>query len=367
MYVMVPPGVRAYGGNGEGTKRAMTGNMADLAGEIRVRLDTGAGRIGAVDIVSSRPLEAARIFEGKTTGEMCATIGRVFSLCGTAQTVAALAAVEAALGLAPDPRVVAARHAARRAEIATQIVTRLALHWPRALGLPLAPAAVRDAMALERAIAASVLGAEWRMPGAGLGEAVDATVPVAIDTAALVGPLAAALAARGIEGYGALPAGVSPEYGVLSAWWDSPGVARARAAHGAGLAARLAAAETALATLPGEIRADLAEVGPAPPRPASRDSGDGAATVETARGPLTHRVRVERGRVAWCRTEAPTEPNFAPQGPVAAGLIGAAADPVAAELHILAIDACVACRVELAPAGPAREDDAGRFGAPAQS
>jgi uptake hydrogenase large subunit len=37
--------------------------------------------------------------------------------------------------------------------------------------------------------------------------------------------------------------------------------------------------------------------------------------------------------------------NFAPTGPVATGLIGARADLLAAELHVLAIDPCVACSV----------------------
>ncbi len=325
----------------------MTQPVADIAGEIRVRLTDAAGRIRRVEIASTRPTEAARIFEGKTPEEMCATIGRVFSLCGTAQTVAALAAVEEALGIEPAPGVTAARDAARRAEMFTQIVTRLALHWPRVLGLPLAPDAVRAAMVAERAIEAQVLGEGWRRPGAALPDGT-ADAPE-VDVSRLVGPLADTLAARGIESYGALPDAVAPEHGVLATYWDHPSVARARTDHGVGLAARLAAGEVALGALPGEIRADLAAVRPTPPRPAARNSGRGTATVDTARGPLTHRVEIEDGRVIRCRTEAPTEPNFADGGPVATGLTGAAADPVAAELHVLAIDPCVACRVELAP------------------
>ena len=47
-------------------------------------------------------------------------------------------------------------------------------------------------------------------------------------------------------------------------------------------------------------------------------------------------------------TEAPTEANFAPGGAAEAGLKGAAADARAAELHVLAIDPCVAAVVEIA-------------------
>ncbi len=323
--------------------------MADIGGEIRVRLTDDAGRIGAVAITSTRPSQAARVFEGRSAADMCAAIGRVFSLCGTAQTVAALTAVEAALGYPPDPAVAAARDAARRAEVLTQIVTRLALHWPGALGLPLAPGAVREAMAAGRAIEAQVLGPDWRRPGAGLpGRVAHPRLPE-IDVTALVGPLAEALRARGLEPYGALPQAVPPEHGVLATYWTAAPVARARADHGAGLAARLAAAEAALRALPGDIGADLAAVRPTAPRVAGRDSGRGDATVDTARGPLTHRVEIGAGLVTRCRTEAPTEPNFAAAGPVAAGLAGARSDPVAAQLHVLAIDPCVACRVELAP------------------
>ena len=82
----------------------------------------------------------------------------------------------------------------------------------------------------------------------------------------------------------------------------------------------------------------------------ARPSGEGAATVETARGPLTHEVEIRDLRVTRCRTTAPTERNFAPGGPVAAGLQGAPLDLLAAELHILAIDPCVAASVDLAPA-----------------
>ena len=87
----------------------------DIAGNIRVTLTPGRAHIGAVEIVSTRPLEPARIFEGRTVDAMTAAIGRVFSLCGTAQTVAALDAAEAALGCPPDRAVAAARslHAAR--------------------------------------------------------------------------------------------------------------------------------------------------------------------------------------------------------------------------------------------------------------
>jgi len=350
----MPPGVAAMARDVNRTE--MSQPPADIAGDIRVTLTPDGETVGAVEIVSTRPTAAARMFVGHRPDEMTGAIGRVFSLCGTAQTVAALRAVEQALAIPSAPGVEAARDAARLAEMITQTVMRLALHWPRVLGLDLRPDLVRGAMAVERSLEARVLGADWRQPGAGLGAAV-------ADPAALLAPLeglatdpllvqlADAVILRKLEAFGALPAGQGPEAGALTRNWEAPAVGEVRAHHGAGLAARLAAAGEDLRRLPAALAAALAAVVPAEPRPAARDSGTGAATVETARGPLTHRVVVEAGLITACETEAPTEANFTPTGPVAAGLAGAPLDPVAAELHVLAIDPCVACTVTLAPEG----------------
>lgn len=330
----------------------MTKPSADIAGTIRITLTPAGGRVGSVAIASTRPVAAARMFEGLAAGEMTARIGRVFSLCGAAQTVAALGAVEQALGIAPVPGVAAARDAVRLAEMITQTAMRLALHWPRVLGLDLRPDLVRTALEAERSLEARVLGADWRAPGAALAVPAAMDEPLAALTALaddpLPGVLAKALAARGIEGFGPLASGQGPEAGALSRNWDAPAVAEARARHGAGLATRLAASRHDLARLTVALSDALARVTQSPPRPATRQTGQGEATVETARGPLTHRVEIADGIVTACETEAPTEANFAAHGPVASGLIGAPLDAVAAELHVLAIDPCVACSIELA-------------------
>ncbi|GKY89498.1 hypothetical protein [Sinisalibacter aestuarii] len=325
-----------------------------IGGEIRVRLGRDGEAIGAVEILSTRPRDAARIFVGMPVDRMCETIGRVFSLCGTAQSVAALRAAEAAQGLDSEPGVEAARDLARLAEMLTQTAMRLALHWPRVLGLEPRPEIVRACLAAERQIEAEALGPGWRRPGAGaampgaaLAEALGA-LDTLIEAADPGAPLAEALAARGIEGYGALPGAMAPEAGAFARNWEAPRVAALREAHGAGLAARLAASRAELEDLPLQMLAALNRIAATPARSARRDTGDGMARVETARGPLTHRQRLSDGVVVACATEAPTEANFAPGGPVAAGLRGAPLDAVAAELHLLAIDPCVACSIELA-------------------
>lgn len=335
----------------------------DIGGNIRVRLSPQGGVIGAVDIVSTRPVAAARVFEGKPVDEVTGGIGRVFSLCAVAQTVAALRAGEQALRLAPAPGVEAARDLARLAEMLTQTTMRLALHWPRVLGLDIRPDLVRACLVAQRTIEAQALGPGWRRPGAGVQQpgAGLAEALTALEHALAEGDpgpaLAAELARRGLEGYGALPPGQAPEQGALARRWEAPRVSELRAAHGAGLAARLAASREEYSALPHQMRGAMAAIRPARARGPLRLSGAGVAKVETVRGPLRHVMKVENGIVTGCRTEAPTEENFSPQGPVAAGLLGAAADVTAAELHVLAIDPCVACSIEMSGPEPGPGSD----------
>lgn len=334
----------------------MTLTSGDICGDIRLlaRVQAGvqAGVIVSVEIASTRPAQAARIFEGRPVAALCDGVGRVFSLCGTAQTVAALTATEAALGYPPAPGAQAVRDLARLAEMLTQTTMRLALHWPRALGLALRPDLLRGCLAAEAAIAAGVLGPDWRAPGAGvpvpaqgLSETLGA-LDMQLQAADPGAVLAEALAGLGLDAYGTLPEGMAPEAGALRRCWEHETVAAVRAAQGAGLAARLAAARAELALLPLQMIEALDAISPEPARAPSRQTGHGEAVVETARGPLTHRLTVDNGIVTACVTEAPTEANFAPGGPATAGLVGQAANRQAAELHVLAIDPCVAARVE---------------------
>jgi hypothetical protein len=82
---------------------------------------------------------------------------------------------------------------------------------------------------------------------------------------------------------------------------------------------------------------------------------DGMAAVQTARGLLVHRARIDGGRVADYRIVAPTEWNFHPNGALAQGLADLPARS-RRELHqharlaVQALDPCVACQVEIADA-----------------
>jgi coenzyme F420-reducing hydrogenase alpha subunit len=82
---------------------------------------------------------------------------------------------------------------------------------------------------------------------------------------------------------------------------------------------------------------------------------EGLAAVQTARGLLVHRVRLDHGRVADYAIVAPTEWNFHPRGALARGLAGMTADSEdalrrRAQVAVQALDPCVGCRIEIGDA-----------------
>lgn len=74
-----------------------------LESSLQIGLHRQAGRVGEVTICSSRPLQAVRIFHGRTVDEMLKTLPLLYHVCGVAQSAAAVAASEQALGIDPGP------------------------------------------------------------------------------------------------------------------------------------------------------------------------------------------------------------------------------------------------------------------------
>jgi hypothetical protein len=106
--------------------------VSDLAGQLDIRLHTGEPP--GVQIVSSRPLTAARVFAGKPIATVAGQLPLLFSVCGTAQALACAHACEAALGVAPAPTARLARGLLLCAETAKEHLWRLLLDWPKAVG-----------------------------------------------------------------------------------------------------------------------------------------------------------------------------------------------------------------------------------------
>jgi len=338
---------------------------ADFAGRIEVRLSTHAGQVSGVDINNTRPRGVAKVFAGRTPDETLSMLGRVFSLCATAQTIAGLEAMEMACAVSvPEPQR-AARSILREAEMLTQTVLRVCMDWPRLLGAAPAAWVARLALSTQVALEADLFGGQdWKVVGGALmrpdGTAARSRLSVLhgalkdiLSADGFADQLLAALDARGLNGFGALADDAELETGALSRHWNDMHVVAARGAFGAGLRARLLARFADMRDLPASLLVTMENLGPCEGgfEPA-HVNGEGKATVETARGALTHTVSVKDGKISAYTIYAPTDLNFLNDGVVAMGLMGAKCADLealntAAELHVLAVDPCVSCTLEI--------------------
>jgi coenzyme F420-reducing hydrogenase alpha subunit len=384
-----------------------------IEGELVVRVGFDGRNVRQVAIRSSRPAAVGRVARGRTPEEARALVPRLFSICGSAQTAAAAAAFAAASAHSETSAGSAGRELATVLEAAQEHAWRMLIDLPNAMAhTPLiAPvAAARQAIApllarltadatagRDAPIDSTMLDAAWRaldglaghvyaMPAA---EWLAMTEPAALDAwtargaalpAVLVRELFAQARGLGSSAVGLMPAATrealfatidpvlarDPEFARAPTWDGAPVetgplarqcahplVAALRARDGNCVATRIVARLTELAALLGRARGAAA---PATALPAVRGhalgGGIGLAAVETARGLLLHRVRLEAGRVADYTIVAPTEWNFHPQGALALGLAGLAAPDASAlarnvRIAVQALDPCVACRVEV--------------------
>ncbi|WP_299444762.1 hypothetical protein [uncultured Rhodospira sp.] len=357
---------------------------AGRAGQDRlsIALTVDQGRVAHVALDSTRRLDAVRALVGQPIGVAVGLIGRVFTLCAKAQTVAAVQAAEAATGQAVSGATAAARRAQVLCEAVEQSVLRMALDWPAVAGTAPDIAAVRHLRRGLEAVRGAAAVPGWNQisgvaegsvwPPPDLAEALepvtlgiravvfgDAPVPETRASlarladspgAAVAGALALALdvtpdgapgepvaplrgwtlaeIARRLSGPGAAAFAARPDWhgapaetGALAHFIGHP-LVRGLLDDGAGLAARLAARLLDLDRMLAEL-ADLAQgPGAADPTVFADGPGCGLSAVETARGLLVHRVVVAGGRVADWRIVAPTEWTFHPDGALARAPLG---------------------------------------------
>ena len=380
----------------------------NLEGELVVRLSVDDTVARDVTIRSSRPLAAARVLCGRPVRDAAALVPRLYSVCARAQGAAAAAALDAAQGRR-SVDAFAARELAVRLEALQEGLFRLLVDLPQAVGLaaelpPVAvarravaaalaaldaggdPAAIGGvaAAALAPVFAARVHGMPARQwlaltdaAAVDRWAAASATAPAAVlrslateapglgrsDVAQLRVEGAAARAAGLLPAMDAQPAfahaphwhGAPAETGSLARRHAHPAVASLVARDGATAAARIVARLADLAALlagldgggDGQSAAEPRWVDAVAPVP-----GEGFAVVETARGLLVHRARVDGDVVAAYAIVAPTEWNFGADGPLARGIKGlSAVDDATLERHarlaVHALDPCVACRIEV--------------------
>lgn len=322
-------------------------NMFSLRGKLTLSLRLEQGRVTGVEIASTRP-QAAVLLRGRAPEQAVHLAPLIFSLCGGAQGVAAHAALTVAQGGAPDARLLARWAGAIRREASTEHLWRLMLDWPQLVGLNRFEtgyascrrqclAAIDDnehAAALQAVMHATLLGTpprDW-LPLGQLGfsawrensPALGAKLLRGVDHAACGNAGAAAFLPASSARDWADPeenAGVA-EFCRQPVWRGDPHETGALARrHGHALVVPLLAAGRRVEARITARLVELAqwacgEFGPVQDwiDVAPCGANAGLARVETARGSLIHRARVEEGAIADYAVVAPTEWNFHPQG-----------------------------------------------------
>jgi len=355
-------------------------------GELTVRLDVHGGQVRSVQIASTRTPLPPRLTLGRPADQVAHTLPLLFSICARAQGAAAASALDAACGYAAEPAKLRQRSSEVQREAVIELVSRLLIDWPRALGTAPEVAAVARARQAESAQAMDICRniARDRIyasdPAQWLAEptlqALDRwSLAAATLPAQLLGRLLRAAPGLGRSDIRAMPEasseaicamlppfdadpgfsrtpdwqGLPMETGALARRARHPLVAAFVARDGNSVAARFVAQLVDLAVLLGGDDAQAVRQHTAAPRV-------GIGLAETARGLLLHQAQVDTdGRVERYRVVAPTEWNFHPAGALTHGLVGrrvADADAARRDATVLAqaLDPCVAFSVEVADA-----------------
>lgn len=345
-------------------------------GDLKVQLDVADDVVRRVQLVAPPPPDIGRKVHGLLAQDAVDWVSTAYSLDTAAHGVAARRAVEQAVGLEVDPAERRLREAWLRAERVAQHAFQLFLAWPGLTGHPPESQALRrlreatsrlwttggwslDPPLLEWGDPPNLASlVHWAM---GHDEVAARLIRYLCEhDLAEAGqsdvPLAPMLHASWFERHrhdGAwlkqpVVDGTPREVGPLSRLVDHPLVGDVLRSAGAGLLARFAARLVALSDdLQWLARAQrLRQV---KPRRLPLRTGEGAAVVETVRGPLAHLVELSGGRVASWTVVSPWQWNFHPQGPLVGALKGTAALGVQERTRwlVAGLDPCVTCHLEV--------------------
>ncbi|RUQ33935.1 MAG: hypothetical protein EKK68_02715 [Candidatus Competibacteraceae bacterium] len=356
-------------------------------GRLHIQIGIEQGVIVKVALNSTRPVGMSDALTGCEPAAIINRLPRLFSLCGVAQAVAGLTAVETALGFTPPPPQTAARRFLVVAEALEQTAWQLLLEGPRCIGLTPAFERLKRLRSLIAKLCPQLFpdpiwnrigGARLQPDQAGLattlaemGECLhpaiwgepalgqpwqerrdfahwldQAATPIAtllrqVQDCGLADfgrcattplptfdpeQLAQRLAGDDGQMFCARPdwEGVVYETGALARQWDEPLIAALRADHGNGLLTRWAARALESRALLAELREGLHTIVAQPGAAVDvTATGAGLGVVECARGRLAHWVALAAGQVSRYRILAPTEWNLHPDGPLFQGLIQA--------------------------------------------
>jgi hypothetical protein len=377
----------------------------DFGGELSVRVGWDGWRVRHAEVRSTRPFAARRILADKRTEDVAAIVPLLFSICRRAQSAAASCALAAANG----KRGASMHGASVLLETLQEHVSHLLLDVPRAMrqdaaiepvagvrkrierllsamdadGGRIDPASLHEAIAALETIAANEIygmaPARWlnlgafgdlsvwagrraTLPAKLLADVLRETPALGASEVALMPPMFSEAmlslivpAMRRETDFARAPTiqGAPVETGALARMREHRLVSAVARHCSNGVAARLVARLLELASLLRDA-GRLPSIGDESPsiRTLTIAPGEGIAAVQTARGVLLHRARVDDGRVADYQIVAPTEWNFHPKGALVRGIDRMVArDPVEVERRAMLVaqtlDPCVAFRVEV--------------------
>ena len=362
--------------------------MLPLEAGITIALTIQDGKVQRVQIGSSRLVLASRLLAGRTPAQVMNLLPTLYSLCGTAQGLAGLEAMELASGIISGPAQRMARRFLLLAETVAEHTMGVLRDWPCLLGeepdltlaRPIRPlvtaakralypdgdwnalgggrlapdfAALAEYLRLTEDMAARLFGGladevlndyqvfrAWIRRHDGIAARllhrleVDGLAEFGRTALRLMpegGPrdLAERLAADRDGSYRARPVceGRVYETNALARLANHPVVAGLIVEYGNGLTARFAARLIEIASALQELEDLMQDLCDDPGKaPAGQAPEIGLGLVDAARGLLVHRVEMENGLVGDYRILAPTEWNFHPEGPLAWGLTGTSAD-----------------------------------------
>jgi hypothetical protein len=365
-----------------------------IEGKLRIEVKIDADVVSNVYVRSQRPVNCGALLEGRSVEDAIDLLPRIFSLCGVAQTVAGLEAVEHALGITLTPPQTAARRLLVAAEALGQTVWRITVDWPTCLDIRPDVSGIRELRRQLRGFGMHMFAAApWHRVGGShlisdpiaLINHIDAVAQQTTwilfgDTAPKLddhrsfecwlgqrhrpGPSALDYVRdQGLAAFGNSPVDLLPkrpdisffahqlandgdlsfcthphyhgsisETGALSRQVDHPLVSQLQERYGSGLLTRLAARLVETNQLISKMRSSVAALCEDVGTVADEDSGQGISMINTARGALLHWVDIVDNMVNCYRILAPTEWNFHPQGPLIRGLQGAEAH-VSGTLH----------------------------------
>lgn len=376
-----------------------------IEGHLDIQLACGASGVTDATLESGRPLQASRILEGLSPEKALHRLPMVFSLCGTAQSAAALGACEAALSIIPSTAQRQARGMLVWMESAREHLLRILLDWPGFTDESVARDGLPSVMRLLPNMTQAIYGrtAPFKIDSVphvdtGAAKAIIAELRSMIDSllggtlpdtycgfdqwiregATMPARLLRHLRSTGWDRLGHGESAFLPpldetmlhkhlgnteadRFISMPMWQDTPCettplqrqqnrllINDVLKREGNGLLTRLTARLAELAAIPDLLQAGLAALHTADKHDISHatDSGIGLAQVEAARGRLVHRVEIEDNTIRRYQILAPTEWNFHPHGVAVQGLrtlTGSNEDELRkqAALWLNAIDPCV--------------------------